>query len=185
GFAMSIYAVALTPITAQLVPEKARARAFSLVCSLGIGIGIVGSLAGGTLPDWVGGIRPSLLAACAIAALGALASLRLPLPAPDVQTRNAYPRAHVIYRYLAALALWSLATGALNPFFNVYFATQLQAPIHSIGLIFSASQLTQTLAVLAAPLVLRHFGMPTGIMAMQIATGISLGLLATTPPIIG
>jgi MFS family permease len=185
GFAMSLYAVALTPATAQLVAEPARPRAFSLVCSLGIGIGIIGSMLGGALPEWAGGLTPTLLAACAIAGFGGVAALRLPLPAPASRTPHSYPRDPVIFRYLAALSLWSLATGALNPFFNVYFASELRAPIHAIGLIFSASQLTQTVAVLAAPLVLRHFGMPAGIMAMQIATGAMLALLATMPPLAG
>jgi predicted MFS family arabinose efflux permease len=185
GFAMSLYAVSLAPVVAQLAPEKSRPLAFSLVCSSGIGIGIFGSSIGGALPEWVGGLQSALIAASAIAAFSAIATLHLPLRAPQIRARNLYPRDPAVTRYLAALALWSLATGTLNPFFNVYFSTQLKAPLSAIGVIFSASQLTQVLAVLAAPLVLRRLGMPTGIMAMQIVAGISLGLLAIAPPLAG
>jgi len=52
-------------------------------------------------------------------------------------------------------------------------------------LIFSGSQITQVLAVLAAPLVLRRFGMPLGVMAMQMAAGVALALLAAQPPLAG
>lgn len=185
GFAMSMYAVALTPVVAQLTPEKSRPLAFSLICSLGIGIGIVGSMLGGALPDWVGGLKPSLIAASAVAALSVLVTRKLNLATPQPQSRHMYPRDPAITRYLAALGLWSLATGALNPFFNVYFSTQLKAPLHSIGMIFSVSQLTQALAVLAAPLLLRRLGMPSGVMVTQIAAGIALGLLAVEPPLVG
>jgi predicted MFS family arabinose efflux permease len=47
-----------------------------------------------------------------------------------------------------------------------------------IGLIFSLSQLAQVLAVLAAPLAFRKFGLVAGIIYMQIATSLALGSLA-------
>jgi MFS family permease len=185
GFALSMNAVALAPTVAHLTSEKARPMAFSLVTSIGIGIGIIGAAAGGSLPRWVGGLKPALLVASAVAALGALVVTRLPLAMPPAKTRTMYPRDPAVFRFLAVLALWSLATGALNPFFNVYFSKHLKVPEGSLGLIFSGSQLTQVLAVLAAPLVLRRFGMPLGVMAMQMATGIALALLATGPPVAG
>jgi MFS family permease len=185
GFAMCMNAVALMPTVAQLTSEKARPLAFSLVTSLGIGVGIIGSGIGGRLPTWLGGLQPALLLACAVATLGGLAVTRLPLAAPPVKTRTMYPRDPAVFRFLAALALWSLATGALNPFFNVYFTKRLNVLPGVLGLIFSGSQLTQALTVLAAPLVLRRFGMPLGVMAMQMAAGLALALLAVEPPLGG
>jgi MFS family permease len=185
GFALCMNAVALMPTVAQLTSEKARPLAFSLVTSLGIGIGIIGSAIGGKLPIWLGGLQPALLLACAVATLGGLAVTRLPLVAPPAKTRTMYPRDPAVFRFLAALGLWSLATGTLNPFFNVYFAKHLKVPPGGIGLIFSGAHLTSVLAILAAPLVLRRFGMPLGVMAMQMAAGLALAGLAVEPPLAG
>ncbi len=181
GFAFSMHAVAIAPAVAELVPAKSRPAAFGLVFSIGIGIGMLGGLAGGMLPEWIGGYQPALLAAAVITGLSFPAAWKLSLSNTGARTRNIYPRNPAITRYLGALALWSLATGTFNPFFNVYFATQLHLPVHSIGALFSTSQLVQALAVLSAPIVLRRFGLPTGIMAMQIATGISLALIGLGP----
>ncbi|HLJ49610.1 MAG TPA: MFS transporter [Bryobacteraceae bacterium] len=181
GFTFSMHAVAIAPAVAELVPSKARPTAFSLVFSIGIGIGMLGGLAGGMLPEWIGGYQPALLAAAAITGLSFPAAWRLALSNTGAHTRNIYPRNPAITRYLGALALWSLATGAFNPFFNVYFATQFGLHVHSIGALFSTSQLVQALAVLSAPFVLRRLGLPTGIMTMQIATGVSLGILGLGP----
>ena len=184
GFAMAMYMVALTPTVAQLTTEKNRPLAFSLVFSIGIGIGVFGSYFGGKLPRWTGGLQPSLLVVAAIAALGAIPLLKLSLPS-RTREKAVYPRDPLVLRFLAALILWSLATGAINPFFNVFFKNSLSAETDTIGSIFSVSQLTQAIAVLSAPLVLRRLGMASGIMSMQIFTGFSLALLALKPPLAG
>ncbi len=185
GFSFSFYAVSLPPCVARLAPERARALAFSLVFSLGIGMAALGAAAGGAVPALLGGIKPALLAATAVAALGALIALKLQIGSAPAAHKRIYPSDPAIKRYLAAIALWSIATGSFNSFANVYFSTQLGSPVRVIGFVFSASQLVQTLAVMAAPLVLRRFGLATGIMAMQMATAAALGLLAFEPPLAG
>jgi predicted MFS family arabinose efflux permease len=47
-----------------------------------------------------------------------------------------------------------------------------------IGTIFSVSQLSQVLAILAAPMVFRKFGLVTGIVYTQVAAALALGCLA-------
>jgi predicted MFS family arabinose efflux permease len=79
------------------------------------------------------------------------------------------------------LLLWNLATGAFNPFFTVYFSKNLGMPVSQIGAVFSAAQLAQVVALLAAPLVLRRMGAINGLMSMQIATGLALAWLAIGP----
>jgi predicted MFS family arabinose efflux permease len=81
-------------------------------------------------------------------------------------------------RYLPAIALWSIATGAFTPFVNAYFAGYLQMPIARVGLIFSGAQLLQVVAILLAPVVFRKFGLITGIMYTQVATAVVLAGLA-------
>jgi len=84
-------------------------------------------------------------------------------------------------RFLPAIAVWSLVTGAFSPFATVYFAQHLRMPLQHIGAIFSASQLSQVIAILAAPLIFRKFGLVTGIMYTQIATAVALGCLSLVP----
>jgi predicted MFS family arabinose efflux permease len=100
------------------------------------------------------------------------------LPAAEARI---YPRSRFLLRFLVPFALWHLATGAFNPFNNVYFA-RLRFSIQQIGTIFSASQLVQLVAVLLAPIVIRRFGLVNGIVWMMIATSAGLGMLAAEPP---
>jgi len=60
----------------------------------------------------------------------------------------------------------------------------LRLPLHSVGTVFSASQLCQVAAVLCAPLIFRRVGVPAGVFTMQIATTCCFLMLAlTTQPV--
>jgi predicted MFS family arabinose efflux permease len=113
-----------------------------------------------------------------VVALGAWPIARLRFASAPAAAKTFYPRNPFLLRYLPAMALWSLAVGSFSPFFNVYFAQHLHIPTNQIGTIFSASQLSQVLAILAAPVVFRRFGLVTGIMYTQIAAALALGCLA-------
>jgi hypothetical protein len=91
-----------------------------------------------------------------------------------------YPRGPFLWRFLAAFAVWHLATGAFNPFNNVYLAS-LKFSVAEVGKIFSASQFVQVIAVLFAPLVIRRLGLVTGIVCMMAATAFALAGLASEP----
>src|SRR5262249_34474183 len=119
--------------------------------------------------------------------LSALLSAAAILPAMRMRSAPAaaakgrvYPRARFLLQFLVPFAIWHLATGAFNPFNNVYFA-RLKFSVEEIGSVFSGSQLVQVGAVLCAPLVIRRFGLPTGIAGMMAATACALGLLAAQP----
>jgi MFS family permease len=99
--------------------------------------------------------------------------------AVPVQSR-VYPRSRFLLQFLMPFALWHLATGAFNPFNNVYFA-RLKFSVQEIGNVFSASQVLQVIAVLFAPFILRRFGLVHGIVWMMAATAASLGALALQP----
>lgn len=71
---------------------------------------------------------------------------------------------------LAALAVSSLVTGAFSPFVIVYFSRHLRMPLERIDIVVSFSHLVQVLALLAAPLIFRKFGL-VGIVYTQIETG--------------
>jgi predicted MFS family arabinose efflux permease len=85
-----------------------------------------------------------------------------------------------LIRYLPAIALWSLASGAFIPFATAYLSRYVHVPLPHIGLIVSASQLAQVVAILFAPAVFRKCGLVVGITYTQLATAIALAGLART-----
>lgn len=188
GAFSSIWAVMTDPVVAQLTNKQSRSFGFSVISSTGIAIGFLGGLAGGFLPELLAHITPlvapirvkqeALLIACAITALAIWPASYLrfaPTPAPE---KKIYVRNPFLLRFLPAIAAWSLVTGAFGPFFNVYFSQHLRLPVKQTGMVFSISQISTVLAVLAAPVAFRKFGLVTGIMYTQIATAVALGCLA-------
>ncbi len=188
GAAMSIWAVSISPVLAQLTSEKTRPFAFSLVFSSGIGIGVLGGLIGGMLPGWLArilSIRASLrvtqitlLISCGVVGLGMWPIARLRLSATPAGEKKSYPRNRFLLRFLVAIALWSLVTGSLGPFFNIYFSQYLHMSVPHIGMVFSMAQLSQVLAILVSPLIYKRFGLIAGIVYTQIAAALALGGLA-------
>ena len=186
GMLLSLWTVCVAPAVTQLTTPRRRDVGFSLFCAAGIGLGIAGGVIGGHLPGWLqrSGLshptQAALLVSCALMALSALPLAGLQL-LPVKQERRVYARSPFLMRFLAALAVWSLAMGAFNPFFNAFFSRQVGLPVERIGWLFSAAQFTQMVAVLAAPWVYRRFGLVRSIAGMQAATGVALLLLAVAP----
>jgi MFS family permease len=186
---LSIWAVCISPTVAQLTTEQQRPFAFSLVFSLGIGIGALGGLFGGRLPGWlaqhthlsIDPLRLVLLVSCAIVLLGIFPVARLTFAKPNL-TARARPTflSPFLLRFLPAIALWGLVTGSFSPFANVYFAQHLHMPLPQIGNAFSLSQIAQVAAVLLAPLLFRRLGLVSGIVVTQISAALLLCLLAST-----
>ena len=180
GVGFSLYVVSLAPAIARLTSEKARSTGFSISTASSIALGILGSWFGGRLPGWIGGKRPAMLAGCALVALalGPSALLRIaPAPAEDAKL---YPRNRFVVRFLMVWAIWNLATGAFNPFFTTFFA-RLHTPMERIGLIMSGSQLSQVVALMLAPFILRRLGLVSGTAAMLMATALAMAGLAAGP----
>lgn len=180
GAFFSLYAVSIAPTVAQFTTTRSRPLGFSLFFSLGIAIGVLAGLVGGKLPGWMS-LQNALFAACGIAALSTLPALKLEVRSKPESERRIYPRGPFIKQFLAVLLLWSLATGAFNPFFSVYFSSNLGMPVDRIGVVYSAAQMAQVVALLLAPLVLRRLGPISGLMGMQLATAVMLAALAIGP----
>src|SRR6476620_8242981 len=53
--------------------------------------------------------------------------------------------------------------------------------VYQVGLMYSISQMAQVIALLLAPLVLRRLGPISGLMSMQLATAVMLGVLGVGP----
>jgi len=188
GIASAAWPVAYSPAVTQLTTEKSRPFGFSLICSAGISIGIVGGLAAGRLPGWIaqlhlapagiGSYRLALFSGCAfiLLALAPLAGVDFGVAQPS--ERKLHRPSPRLLRFLIAMAAWSLGTGALNPFFNVFFAEHIHLPVRQISYVFAAAQIAQVGAILLSPLVFRKFGLTRGISGMQLATALALVSLA-------
>jgi len=177
----SLWAVVMAPSIAAAVEDKRRTSAFSLFFSVMFATGIAGNWIGGQLPGWLHGKRPALLVAAALCGSALVPALRLKPGTAAAPGARIYPRGPFIWRFLAPFAIWHLATGAFNPFNNVYLA-RLNFSVAEIGSIFSVAQMVQVVAVLLAPLVIRRAGLVTGIVYMMGATALALcGLAAELP----
>lgn len=182
GFLFSAWAVALAPVVAGLVGEKRRPVAFSTFFATMFVVGIAGNWVGGRLPEWLHGKQTVLLLSAALSASALLPVLRLKFAPIARENARVYPRSRFLWRFLAGFALWHLATGAFNPFANVYFA-RLHVAVARIGSIFSISQVGQVATVLCAPWVFRRAGLVAGITWMMLATAAGLAGLAAQPAI--
>ncbi len=178
GAIFAVWAVVINPTIAGAVEEKRRPLAFSMFCAVMFAVGIAGYYAGGLLSGWLHGKQPALLLAAFIVALALVPAWYLKPGEPPKESAKVYPRSPFLFRYLAAFAVWNLATGSFNPFANVYFA-HLRFPAARIGSIFSGSQIAQLAGVLMAPAIFRKAGLVTGIVWMMAATAVGLAGLST------
>jgi MFS family permease len=181
GLVFSGWAVVMAPAVAGAVDAKRRTSAFSFFYAIMFATGITGGWMGGRLPLWVHGKQPALLIAAGLAALALWPAWRLRTDAavPE-KLRKVYPRSGFMLRYLIPFAIWNLATGSFNPFFNAYFA-RLGFGAERIGAAFSTAQLAQVATVLLAPLVFRKAGLANGVAWMMAATAAGLACLAARP----
>jgi predicted MFS family arabinose efflux permease len=190
GLFFSFWAVSLPPAVAGLTNSRNRTLAFSLITSIGVGIGAVAGLIGGYLPGLlkhlhpsfssIGSSRAALLLGSGCVALAIVPALWLrfpPLPRAE-KIQKQYPSGPFIYAFLTALFVWTIGTSGFNPFFNVYFSRHLHITVAQIGLAFSYGQIAQVIAIPLAPFVLKRTGDLPGIAMMQLATAVALALLA-------
>jgi predicted MFS family arabinose efflux permease len=180
GAVFAVWAVLMAPLVAGAVDEKRRSTAFSIFFAVLIGSGVVANAVGGALPAVFAGRRTVLLLAGAACALAAIPALRLREYAKAPAGARVYPRSRFLALYLAAFAVWHLATGLFNPLNNVYFQ-RLGFSDRRIGSTFAVSQAFQVVAMLLSPLVIRRFGLFDGIAVMMTATAFGLGALAAQP----
>jgi Uncharacterised nucleotidyltransferase/Major Facilitator Superfamily len=187
GVFFSGWAVCLAPAVAELTSEKNRAVAFSLVSAVGVGTGIAAGYVGGYMPGLLSRVfaipdgsltrRLTLIVGALLVTTALVPILRLRFGTVVSGGKTIWPRSRFTSWYVAALALWTLATGAFNPFVNVYLTRIWHINVTSIGRISACSQAMQVAGMLAAPILLRKLGAARGIALAQIAAAGLLGLL--------
>jgi predicted MFS family arabinose efflux permease len=178
GVVFSLFAVTVAPSIAQLSNERIRPRAFSFFFAAGISLGIAGGLIAGRLPALLGSKQAALLAGCGLIALAVAPALTLKFSSAPAAESRTFPRGPFIRRFLVVIAVWSLATGAFDPFFNAFFARRIGATVPQIGLVYSSAQLAQVAAILGAPFLFRRIGLVGGVAGAQLACGLALAALA-------
>jgi len=190
GLSLCSWQVCFSPVTAMLATEKSRTFAFSLMMSTGIMTGGLGGLAAGWLPGWIERMhmasgaadakRLVLLACCAIFALGIWPLSQLRLQQRSAERRKAWTFDPFLYRYLPAMALWTLAAGAFLPFAQVFLAKEVHLALPKIGEAFSAAQMAQVGAILLAPVLFRRCGLVAGVAYTQALSALALAGLAAS-----
>ena len=193
GVMLCGWVVCLSPAVANVVEERKRPFAFSVLFAVAVATGSLGGLVGGNMPDWcqrfgvhhpgiavsvVEAKRITLLAACAFTALAAWPITRLSSGTRSPFVRWAQRPTPFLRRFLLANACWAAAVGAFNPFTNVFFVRYLGVPTAHLGNFFSIAQLLQAGAVLLMPFVLRKTGLISGVVAAQLTAAAAVGLLA-------
>ena len=191
GAISSVWAVSLVPMVAALTNERNRATGYSIWTGWGIGLGILVGVVAGSMTGWIRktGIVASdlparqiaLLIGSGTALLSPLLLMRLPFGRAAKSEAKVFPRNTFIKRYLLAISVWNVGVGAFNPFFSAYFSRQLHMSVPRIGFVFSATHFAELGGLLAAPFVLRRFGIVPGISLTQAGVALSLALLATGP----
>jgi MFS family permease len=191
GMALCCWPICFSPVVASLTNERNRTFGFSIIFATGIGTGTIAGLLGGYIPELlysgkqhvsiVGGMRVVLLFACGLILLGAwpLWKLRLRerLPERGKRTRFFHP---FLLRFLPPFVLWNVVTGSFPVFGAIYLQRVLGISLGRVGLVFSASQLAQCAAVLAAPLLFRGRALVKGIAMAQVGTAVFLVLIGST-----
>ncbi len=185
GFGLCVWGVCLSPAVANFTSEQQRQTGFSIMFASGIGVAGLGALAAGNLPAYFQKLahaglstanseKDTLFLAIAIASLSLLLIARLFLQTLTPRVQLLRPSSPFLSRFLPAMAIWSLVTGAFPPFASVFFVHHLGVSLKQMGSIFSLSQLVSFAAILLAPLIFRRIGPGNGIMLTQLSTALML-----------
>jgi predicted MFS family arabinose efflux permease len=193
GAAVCGWSVCLFPAVADVVEERQRSTAYSILFATAIASCSVGGLAGALLPDWCKSLaircagiaisaveakRITLLLSCLVIALAIPPAMRLRSTISHNAVRSGWRLNPFLVRFLMASACWGMAMGLFNPFVTVFFAHYLHFPLLRMGAIFTVTQFAQAATVLVTPYVLRRTGLVQGISLMQLITAAALLLLA-------
>jgi MFS family permease len=182
GLALSSWPVCFAPTIASVTTKETRVFAFSVTFATGIGTGVLAGLAGGYIPALfhtttnlhpvANGMRLVLIAASLIAVIGAWPVSKLKISFPSTSSgRKLFVFHPFLLRFLPAFTIWSIVTGSFIPFVPIFFQKQLGISLQHVGVIFSASELVQFVAVLLIPFLYRRVGVTAGILIAQLVTG--------------
>ena len=191
GAGQAIYAIAAAPYITEHSTARERTHLFSAFFSVELLSGVVGSAAGGWIPNalralplpWGAGpvetYRVTLLlgAAVAFAASIPLATLG-GTPEPVIVHTRSRDRSDARKLVPIALNAFLLGSGAglVIPFMNLYFATRFHCSSAQIGSFFSIAMVSTAVTAALGPAIARRFGKLRTATAMEL---LSLPFLVT------
>jgi MFS family permease len=191
----AFYFVAIFPFLTKQSSQTERPHLFGANMAVWTTFTMLGSFAGGFLPDIWLRIYPQLgetlslrysLAGAAILNLIALIPLYLLHSTPRknirVSARSLLPSPVSRNAMLAGaviLVLTGLVIGLTMPFMNIYLAQTFNSPTKVIGLVYSASQLMGLFSAFIGPMVIHRFGLvaaPVFLMLLNAPIILAIGL---------
>lgn len=180
GAFSSLYQVAAGPFFMKNSGEEERIHLFSLNGALGMGTGVIGSLAGGLLKDLV--FRASgdevyayraalVLGACFVgASVAPFLAIRETRPAGSPRP----PRAAIgrvdpaLYaKILIPGFIVGMGAGLTIPYLNLYFKNEFSLSDSLIGAVFALGQVFTFLGMMTGPAISRRLGKARAIFASQ------------------
>lgn len=197
GMALASSGVCYLPTVARLTTEKNRTTAYTLIFAASLATSAIGGLLCSYFSHWISltGMRIQpvtikqiiLLASCFVAALAMIPAVVLRVPPPQehseadkdkgsVQGRLRFSPA--LLRALLPVTLWAIVLAAFFPFGNIYLERVLHLSLARISVIFSIAQIVQLVMLALTPVILQRIGLSNGLLAIQVATGVTLAVLA-------
>jgi predicted MFS family arabinose efflux permease len=185
GITFAFYRVAAGPFYMRNSTPIERTHLFSINFATMIVAGMIGSLGAGTLASWLSGALDSALLghryalACGVlASLGALVPFLLLRVAPSAPKEGHLKfsraqfkaRGHYYVKITTINFVIGLGAGLIIPFLNLYFLDRFQLTADSIGACYFGVQTAMLVGSLAAPLLVRRFGLVRTVVIAQLAS---------------
>ena len=169
GVGNSLVMATTPPLLQHVAPIEKRVIAFSLYGAVGTLAGFLGSIAGGYLPYFLGGVDGVIYLMSAVFGLSLLPLFGLQ------KLRNTerkpfkmrHPRRWA--KLLIPNTIIALGAGSVMPFLNLYLADKFGLSFEWIGFIFGLSALSTTVVMLLQPLLVTMWGKVGAIIASQTA----------------
>lgn len=169
GVGNSLIMATMPPLLQYVAPIEKRVIAFSLYGAVGTMAGFLGSIAGGYLPNLLGGVDGVIYLMSAVFGLSLIPLFGL----QKLQNHERKPFKMRHPRRWAKLLIpntvIAFGAGAVMPFLNLYLADKFGLSFEWIGFIFGISALSTTVVMLLQPLLVNAWGKVGAIIASQTA----------------
>ena len=196
GMANSLITIVIAPFVMEQSGPYERMHLFSVDAAMRSFSRMIGSLIGGVLPSLfalvIGGLaaqyRYTLLTAgiftlLAFIPLFSIKEEKKPLRR-EKNGKLFEEKRSFVSKFVFYSCLIGFGAGVIVPFFNVYFSQVLHATAAQIGFMFSAGELSMTVASLVLPFIVRRYGKVGSVVLTQILS-IPFLLLITVSDTLG
>jgi predicted MFS family arabinose efflux permease len=185
GLLTTLLRIASGPFIMRNSSDQERTLLFSLLFANFMIAGIVGSVGGGAMQEWlqrltgepVKAYQYTLSFSALIAALAVIpfSLIKAKAPSPD-EVKKAFSVAAIrrkwrlFFRLTFPHFLLGCGAGLIIPFLNLYFRARFELDAARIGVYFSALQVTMLVGVLMGPALRRRFGFIRTVVLTELAS---------------